>query len=434
MKANIFEPMIIGWSAKLNWTKSELKKAAAVLLAISKANAGEIIPDVELGAETIKVFALQRTEDALARRVAPYARMLRQKLLGPKFSKPLDKQVEHVLPGLVSYEWSDRININTDDVEELCKLPGISRKTALQIIKFRRKKGSYTELAQLARFNGIGTKSMESMQERAYCGTSEQITYMTGELAAFMRQPTFQNYAESIAGAKDSFIWSTGRNEAPKLHILAELKNTLDDVEANKYGVARNLRFTRASKVLRDHKGGEDVNGIKGNEIQAVECGALLYDGQYLPFLSGLFKRATESISVMMFFMRYEDGTKYIANTLVEALITNHKRGLDVRVILDKDAEDDVAKSRLINEPAFQALRRNNVPVLYDREDLMTHSKLVVVDGKHVVVGSHNWTGGSLWAYNDTSIYLESRELAQIYQNFFDKSWGEYSTITERPA
>ena len=426
MKAKPFEPMIADWSAKFEWNPEELNTAAKLLLAISKANAGEIAPDVALDAETSDDFALQRAQDALARRVAPYAKMLREKLLSPRFSKPLEVQTEHVVPELVSHEWDDCIDINTDDADLLWKLPGISRDLALQIIKYRKKNGPFSALEQLSNIDEMGPDIVEALKGQSYFGTTAQTVTMTHELATFIREPTFKHYVELIAGTKDALALSISESEDPKLQVLAELKKTLEDVEEHKYGIAKNLRYTRASRVLIERRRRERAQQINENETRAVDCGALLYDGQYSEFLSKLIEQAKKSIYVMMFFMKYEEGKDYVTNPLVEALIKARVSDLDVKIILDKDAEDDVAKSRLVNGPAFEVLKQNDVLVMYDPEDRMTHSKLVVVDGKHVVVGSHNWTAGSFLAYDDTSIYIESEELAQKYHTIFNGLWDEY--------
>ena len=434
MKTNLFKPMVAGWSAKLRWSKDELSKATKSLAAISAANAGEIAPDAQLDAETGDGFTLRRAEDALARRVNPYAELLRGKAVRPRFARPLQQQAELALPGLVAYEWADCIDVNADDADALCKLPGISPDLARKIVESRAAAGRFSGLEQLTSVAGIDAKGLAALKNQAFCGTAEPAMSMTAELSTFVNEPTFRNYVGSIAETKDSYIWSIGKSANPKEHVLAELKATLDDVSANKYGAARNLHFTRASSVLSERTVRQSAQEIGKNEIRAIDCGALLHDGQYLPFVRDLIGVAKESISVMMFFMKYEDGTNYVVNSLLKSLIDAHNKGVGVRVILDKDAQDAVTESRLINEPAFQVLKKNNVPVVYDREDRMTHSKFAVVDGRHTVIGSHNWTGGSFLAYDDTSVYVGSRELGQKCQGFFDAIWNEYNKTENAPG
>ncbi|AXA37224.1 MAG: phospholipase D-like domain-containing protein [Candidatus Sumerlaea chitinivorans] len=101
-------------------------------------------------------------------------------------------------------------------------------------------------------------------------------------------------------------------------------------------------------------------------------------------------------------------------NVLVEDLISAHKRGLKVRVVLDQtEGFTDSA-----NDAAAQYLRENGVEVL--REDLatQTHAKLVVIDDDKVVVGSTNWTQPALEDGNEASVLITSREVNKVYQDY----------------
>lgn len=144
----------------------------------------------------------------------------------------------------------------------------------------------------------------------------------------------------------------------------------------------------------------------------SVRYGALLYDKDYFPFIQDLISSATKKILIMMFFMRYEDEAKYPTDSLIQSLIQANSNGIEVKVILDLDAEGDVFGSRFINHEVFETLSKHGVPVRYDRPDQLTHAKLIIVDDVHVVVGSHNWTAGSFFAYDDTSIYVKSTDMA----------------------
>ena len=65
------------------------------------------------------------------------------------------------------------------------------------------------------------------------------------------------------------------------------------------------------------------------------------------------------------------------------------------------------------------------MPIKFDSPDVTTHSKVLIVDDRHVVVGSHNWTAGSFYQYDDTSLYVDSDLLAASYKSAFDSRWDE---------
>ena len=79
--------------------------------------------------------------------------------------------------------------------------------------------------------------------------------------------------------------------------------------------------------------------------------------------------------------------------------------------------------SRVVNRETFLRLKESGVGVRQDSPDRSTHTKLVLVDRRKIIVGSHNWTLGSLTQYDDTSIYLEAKGLGAAYERRFKALW-----------
>lgn len=57
------------------------------------------------------------------------------------------------------------ININTAEIKELTKLPGIGKKTAEKIIDFRKKTGGFTKLNELLQVQGIGNSKFNNIKK-----------------------------------------------------------------------------------------------------------------------------------------------------------------------------------------------------------------------------------------------------------------------------
>ncbi|MGC8733884.1 MAG: helix-hairpin-helix domain-containing protein [bacterium] len=57
------------------------------------------------------------------------------------------------------------VNINKANVEELTKLPGISKKTALNIIEYREKYGNFTNISELLKIKGITVEDLEEIKK-----------------------------------------------------------------------------------------------------------------------------------------------------------------------------------------------------------------------------------------------------------------------------
>lgn len=61
-------------------------------------------------------------------------------------------------PGEEYSSKTEKVNINTASVEELCRLPGVGEVIAGRIIGYRQEYGPYTDPAQLKNIKGIGDK------------------------------------------------------------------------------------------------------------------------------------------------------------------------------------------------------------------------------------------------------------------------------------
>jgi len=61
---------------------------------------------------------------------------------------------------------SSQININTANVEQLSKLPGIGKKKANRIISFRKKHGKFKRTQEIMKVKGIGEKTFKKFAKR----------------------------------------------------------------------------------------------------------------------------------------------------------------------------------------------------------------------------------------------------------------------------
>lgn len=71
----------------------------------------------------------------------------------------------------------------------------------------------------------------------------------------------------------------------------------------------------------------------------------------------------------------------------------------------------------------LQYLPANGVAVRVDRPNRLLHSKLIIVDGRRTISGSHNWSAGSFFTFDDLSVAVESAEVAQDARMRFDTLW-----------
>ena len=59
----------------------------------------------------------------------------------------------------------NKININTADLDELDKIPGVGEATANKILSYREENGDFKNIEEIKNVNGIGEKKFENMKD-----------------------------------------------------------------------------------------------------------------------------------------------------------------------------------------------------------------------------------------------------------------------------
>jgi hypothetical protein len=126
-----------------------------------------------------------------------------------------------------------------------------------------------------------------------------------------------------------------------------------------------------------------------------AEYVGVLWGKTYYPWLLSALKESKSSIEVAMFHAALPDEDHHPTRKLLDALVAAVNSGVAVRVLLDRDKKGDPYGSTIINTPAFDLLTKAGVGVRLDAPDHLLHSKVVVLDRRIVVIGSHNWSCGS---------------------------------------
>jgi phosphatidylserine/phosphatidylglycerophosphate/cardiolipin synthase-like enzyme len=103
--------------------------------------------------------------------------------------------------------------------------------------------------------------------------------------------------------------------------------------------------------------------------------------------LASLYEKARRYIYVAIYGITYPP--------IVKALVAAHKRGVDVRVISDREKLNDPKQ-----QAALETLRLAGIPIKVNRHENLMHLKQVVMDDEINTSGSMNQTGSGN-RYND---------------------------------
>lgn len=142
---------------------------------------------------------------------------------------------------------------------------------------------------------------------------------------------------------------------------------------------------------------------------------AIVTDRDYYPKVSSVLSGARQSIHMVMFSANHQTDPKYKdshVNELLEDLIAAHNRGIDVRMVMDEWPEG--------NNKTRDYLVRNNVPArVLSTPGATTHAKLIIVDGRVVVVGSTNWAYTSIDKNHEANVIISDGGIAGEFEAYF---------------
>ncbi|RPJ11414.1 MAG: hypothetical protein EHM36_01455 [Deltaproteobacteria bacterium] len=159
---------------------------------------------------------------------------------------------------------------------------------------------------------------------------------------------------------------------------------------------------------------GPSSHALPAEDVQLVT------DSQYFQTAQKMIRESKESIRVMMFEMGYYDEHPNTpSNLLVKELIEAKKRGVKVEVILDvREGENRTTKR---NRHTGKVLSRGGVEVIYDPLSKTTHAKLMIVDGKMILMGSTNWTYYALTNNHEVAVLIKSKEVSREMIDYFNR-------------
>ena len=141
----------------------------------------------------------------------------------------------------------------------------------------------------------------------------------------------------------------------------------------------------------------------------------------YLPAVLDLINGATNSIEFLQLEMHDDRAVQAIEAALAAAV----KRGVRVRGMLDDGVD--------FNAAAVERLLALGAEAKLDTPVKMTHSKLVIVDGRVVLLGSTNWTGNSMGNNNETNVRLDDPVLAAYFTRYVAAVWADSAAEPDLP-
>jgi phosphatidylserine/phosphatidylglycerophosphate/cardiolipin synthase-like enzyme len=120
---------------------------------------------------------------------------------------------------------------------------------------------------------------------------------------------------------------------------------------------------------------------------------------------------AEKSIDIEMYVFSSRD--------VVEALERAKARGVEIRIIIERNVVGDD------NEEIYRELLAKGFNVRFASSAYkLTHAKIIIVDGKAVLVGSHNLSNSALYKNREASVIIRDAATLEEFGAAFATDWA----------
>lgn len=297
----------------------------------------------------------------------------------------------------------EKLSINVTDEEALRQVPGIGASSAQKILEERASHGSFKSLEQLVEYGCLSVEALQLSQQ--YITVSVTHSPFDG----IIRKANFVTYVRV-----QHALQHTG-SDVDLMHVgITELERSVDSLNANKYWEAS--RTIRDPMMLSNDEG--NILYRKVSDSKQNLPTSLLDSQSYLKLLNRIFPRAKASIWVQAPSLSILHVGAL--RTLLTALADASAHNVDVRILFDGNYSPSSIES---DDVAY--LRARNVPCRAYTLSARMHSRVIIVDGEHVICGSHSWSATSMFHSEELSIYTHSQRLAEQQAERFQLLWHE---------
>ncbi len=156
----------------------------------------------------------------------------------------------------------------------------------------------------------------------------------------------------------------------------------------------------------------------------------VLHYGDYVAVVTPMLDLAKERIDLLVYgYHLNPDYPDSDVHKLTALLVAAHKRGVEVRVILEISDYNEMLNE--MNEAVANHLAAACIEVRFDPIDVISHAKLLLVDDT-AVVGSNNWGHGGFHLYHEVGGVTDAKAAVDKLSAYFDGIWSESSQAAPR--
>lgn len=421
------------------WAEAELEQIFAYLKQTYLYNGGRVIEkNAKVDKKAENEFLMKTLIDGIQKVMNYYAQAIDVDIRTEKYyteTRDFEAPFEFLEPST----FVNKMDINSANVEDLIQLNGIGKVYAERIVEYREKHGFFEDIYDLLKVKGIGFSNIRKFWYAIKAVVpKERIIFISPLLLKFKEEPNLPHYFKLIKETGGTFTEISGsvdfkefkeelidEKEYKKI-IINEFWKIAEYIKNNSYPSFGKYGSTKRSKIKERDERRKKVEKMEEDALSDGIRVAILDDTKYFNFMQKILKKAKKRIYIIMFLMHFEEGDKGSTKRLLDEIVSARGKGLNIKIILDRGEKGCDYGSNIINKNAFDFLTENDIPVLPDKGDVKTHTKIVLIDDEHIIIGSHNWTAGSFFRYDDKSVYLQSKDMSEKLTEYFNMLWSRY--------
>ena len=145
----------------------------------------------------------------------------------------------------------------------------------------------------------------------------------------------------------------------------------------------------------------------------------------YYKKVAPIVKGATAKISVVMYEWKWYSHEKAGG---VQALnlhfLERARSGVKIQVLMNMESMGHAITK--INSRTGSFLQQRGIQVKFGSIGTATHAKMVIVDDRFVVLGSHNYSKGAFTRNQECSVLLEGGEAIRPFIDYFKLLWEHF--------
>jgi phosphatidylserine/phosphatidylglycerophosphate/cardiolipin synthase-like enzyme len=150
---------------------------------------------------------------------------------------------------------------------------------------------------------------------------------------------------------------------------------------------------------------------------QSTCFAVLLKNQEYFPALTKAIDEAKSEIIMSFFLFKVSVNKNGFPEIISAHLAKAAKRGVKIIIVLENSGGNDL-KLDADNRQTKHFLEAQGAQVFFDSPQKKTHTKLIVIDQKKIILGSHNLTQSALKYNNEISVLLERPDMARDARNY----------------